>query len=84
MGQIPFAVETVLIMLSAFVLFTLGCWYLARLVTRPEWARLSPNYSRTALRFSQGYKVTAASICVGLWFWVLITSFWSILRQPPF
>ena len=84
MNELPFAFETVTLMFAAFVFFTLGCWYLASLVTRPEWVRINPRYSRTALRFSHTYKVMAAGLCVSLWFWALVSNFWSILSQPPF
>lgn len=74
--------ETVLLMLVSFALFTGGCWYLARVVTSPA-NSTSQEYSRTAQRFARGYKVSAAATCLALWFWVLVSSFWSILSKPP-
>ncbi|HEX4924715.1 MAG TPA: hypothetical protein VFV50_11535 [Bdellovibrionales bacterium] len=76
--------ETVQLMLVAFALFTAGCWYLARVVTAKTTVALTPEYSRTALRFARHYKIFAAGICVALWFWAVVSSFWAILSGPPF
>jgi hypothetical protein len=76
--------ETVLLMLCSFAFFTLGCWYLAHLVMKPAFAQHRGVYSRTALRFGRAYKIFAVSVCLILWFWALISAFWTIFQQPPF